>query len=76
MGPALHSILDVTIVYPDGRPTMIDLFANRVREVRVNIRERPIPAELLGGDYQNDPVFRLDRRAAGRLIRRAPAGQA
>jgi 1-acyl-sn-glycerol-3-phosphate acyltransferase len=58
MGPALHSILDVTIVYPGGRPTMLDLFANRVREVRVNIRERPIPAELLGGDYQNDPAFR------------------
>lgn len=58
MGRALHSILDVTIVYPDGRPTMIDLFANRVREVRVNIRERAIPAELLGGDYQNDLAFR------------------
>lgn len=58
MGNALHSILDVTIVYPGGRPTMLDLFANRVREVRVNIRERPIPAELLGGDYKNDPAFR------------------
>jgi 1-acyl-sn-glycerol-3-phosphate acyltransferase len=58
MGNALHSILDVTIVYPGGKPTMLDLFANRVREVRVNIRELPIPAELLGGDYKNDPVFR------------------
>ncbi|MDY6947648.1 MAG: acyltransferase [Pseudomonadota bacterium] len=58
MGNALHSILDVTIVYPDGRPTMLDLFANRVREVRVNIREVPIPAELLGGDYKNDLAFR------------------
>jgi 1-acyl-sn-glycerol-3-phosphate acyltransferase len=58
MGRALHSILDVTIVYPDGRPSMLDLLANRVREVRVNVRERAIPAELLGGDYQNDPVFR------------------
>ncbi|HEY0681462.1 MAG TPA: acyltransferase [Steroidobacter sp.] len=58
MGRALHSILDVTIVYPDGRPTMLDLFANRLREVRVTIRERPIPAELLEGDYQNDPAFR------------------
>jgi 1-acyl-sn-glycerol-3-phosphate acyltransferase len=58
MGSALHSILDVTIVYPGGRPTMLDLFANRVPEVRINIRERPIPAELLGGDYQNDPAFR------------------
>lgn len=58
MGRALHSILDVTIVYPTGRPTMLDLFADRVREVRVNIRERAIPADLLTGDYQNDPVFR------------------
>jgi 1-acyl-sn-glycerol-3-phosphate acyltransferase len=58
MGRALHSILDVTIVYPGGRPTMFDLFADRVREVRVSIRERPIPAELLAGDYQNDPAFR------------------
>jgi 1-acyl-sn-glycerol-3-phosphate acyltransferase len=58
MGRALHSILDVTIVYPAGRPTMFDLFADRVREVRVSSRERPIPAELLTGDYQNDPAFR------------------
>lgn len=58
MGKALHSILDVTIVYPHGRPTLLDLFANRVREVRVSIRERPIPAELLGGDYQNDAAYR------------------
>ena len=58
MGRALHSILDVTIVYPSGRPTMFDLFADRVGEVRVSIRERQIPAELLGGDYQNDPAFR------------------
>jgi hypothetical protein len=58
MGRALHSILDVTIVYPSGRPTMFDLFADRVREVRVSIRERPIPPELLAGDYQNDPAFR------------------
>jgi 1-acyl-sn-glycerol-3-phosphate acyltransferase len=65
MGPALHSILDVTIVYPGGRPTMLDLFADRVGEVRVSIRERPIPAALLGGDYQNDPAFR--ERAQGWL---------
>jgi hypothetical protein len=61
MGRALQSILDVTIVYPGhpgGAPTMLDLFGNRIREVRVKIRERPIPQELLGGDYQNDPAYR------------------
>lgn len=58
MGGALHSILDVTIVYPGGRPTMFDLFADRVRDVQVNVLERRIPPELVGGDYQKDPVFR------------------
>ena len=58
MGGALHSILDVTIVYPDGAPSLFDLMANRLGEVRVSIRERAIPAELLGGDYQNDAAFR------------------
>lgn len=58
MGNALHSILDVTIVYPQGRPTMIDLFADRIGEVRVRVRELPIPAALLGGDYQNDAGVR------------------
>jgi 1-acyl-sn-glycerol-3-phosphate acyltransferase len=58
MGNALHAVIDVTLVYPNGRPTMTDLFADRVGEVRVHVRERAIPADLLGGDYQTDPAFR------------------
>jgi 1-acyl-sn-glycerol-3-phosphate acyltransferase len=58
MGGALHAILDVTIVYPYGIPTIADLFADRVPEIRVHIRELPIPLELVGGDYQNDAAFR------------------
>ena len=59
MGEGLHAIVDVTIAYPGGRPSLVDLLANRVPEVRVQVRERPIPAELLGGDYQNDRAFRV-----------------
>jgi 1-acyl-sn-glycerol-3-phosphate acyltransferase len=58
MGSALHSILDITIVYPNGRPSMADLFADRIGEVRVEVQQYPIPAELCAGDYQNDPAFR------------------
>ena len=58
MGDALHSILDITIVYPNGRPSMADLFADRIGEVRVEVQQYPIPAELRSGDYQNDPAFR------------------
>lgn len=59
MGQGLNAILDVTIAYPAGVPSMLDLFADRVPEVRVRIRQWPIPAELVGGDYQNDRAFRV-----------------
>lgn len=58
MGDAMHAILDVTIVYPHGVPTIADLFADRIPEILVHIRELPIPYELIGGDYQNDAPFR------------------
>lgn len=59
MGELLDGIVDVTIVYPQGRPSVIDLLAGRVREIRVDLRLRPVPAELVGGDYENDRDYRL-----------------
>jgi 1-acyl-sn-glycerol-3-phosphate acyltransferase len=58
MGDTLRSLVDVTIAYPGGRPTMIDLLAGRVAEIVVHVRERPIPSEFTDGDYENDPAFR------------------
>lgn len=58
MGDGLQSLLDVTLVYPGGRPTIVDLFADRVPAVRIDVRERPIPREFVGGDYQGDAQFR------------------
>lgn len=58
MGDALHAVLDVTIAYPGGRPSMVDLIAGRVPAVHVLVQQRPIPAELLGGDYQGDRAYR------------------
>ena len=57
MGDALHAVLDVTIVYPQGRPTMMDLIAGRVRDIRVHVRELPIDAALVGS-YDEDTAFR------------------
>ena len=58
MGNALHAILDITIAYPGGRPSLADLFNDRIPEVRLHVRELPIPADLAAGDYQNDAAFR------------------
>jgi len=59
MGSGLQSIVDVSLVYPDGRPSMIDLIGNRVGQIKVMVRERPIPAEFVNGDYQGDREFRI-----------------
>jgi 1-acyl-sn-glycerol-3-phosphate acyltransferase len=58
MGDILRSLVDVTIAYPGGRPTVGDLFAGRIRTVRVHVRTLPIPPELVGRDYESDTVFR------------------
>ncbi len=58
MGEGLQSILDVTLVYPGGRPTFTDLMADRVGAVHVDVRKRAIPVEFAGGDYQGDAAFR------------------
>jgi 1-acyl-sn-glycerol-3-phosphate acyltransferase len=59
MGEALHSVVDATIAYPGGTPTMLDLFGGRVPEIVVEVRERPIPAELVGSDYEADSAARV-----------------
>jgi 1-acyl-sn-glycerol-3-phosphate acyltransferase len=59
MGEGLHAILDVSIAYPAGPPSMRDLLTGQVPEVRVRVRQRPIPPELMTGDYQGDREFRV-----------------
>jgi 1-acyl-sn-glycerol-3-phosphate acyltransferase len=58
MGGLLRSVIDVTIAYPGGQPSLLELFAGRVPEVRVHVRQRAIPVELLQGDYEHDADFR------------------
>ena len=58
MGEQLPYLLDVTIVYPQGRPTMWEFIGGGVSRVVVRVTQRPIPPEFSHGDYANDPQFR------------------
>lgn len=58
LGEQLNSMLDVTIVYPDGAKGFWDFLCGRMRHVIVEVRELRIPHELYTGDYESDPVFR------------------
>jgi 1-acyl-sn-glycerol-3-phosphate acyltransferase len=58
LGDKFHSILDVTVVYPDGAPSFGDFLCGKVPTIRVRVRELPIPAEFIAGDYGQDPALR------------------
>ncbi len=59
MGEAIGSVLDVTLHYDIGKPTLMDLFSDRIGVVRVHVREREIPQGFAGGDYENDRACRV-----------------
>lgn len=54
----LDSLLDITIVYPDGSVSLWPFLCGKVRRVQVEVRELHIPDDLQGGDYENDAMFR------------------
>jgi 1-acyl-sn-glycerol-3-phosphate acyltransferase len=60
MGRGLHAILDVTLYYPNGKPGMWDLIADRVKTVYVDVKLRSIPEAMRNGDYENDRTFRVE----------------
>ena len=59
MGDQFQSILDVTINYPDGIPTFWDFMQGKMPRCNVIVEEKPIPAELINGDYETDDSYRL-----------------
>lgn len=58
MGTRFHSLLDATIVYPDGAPTFWQFLCGRVPRVVVRVRSLPIPPAFCLGDYAADADFR------------------
>lgn len=58
MGEKFRSLVDVTIVYPGGAPDMWAFMCGRAPEVVVRVHPRTIPAELMDGDYGEDPAHR------------------
>jgi 1-acyl-sn-glycerol-3-phosphate acyltransferase len=58
IGGTLSSMLDVTIVYEGNGHSLWDFVCGRVRSVTVDVRERPLPRELVARDYHEDEDFR------------------
>lgn len=58
MGDQLDALLNVTVVFPQGRTGFWDFIAGRIPEIVVHVAQQPIPADFIGRDYQNDPTYR------------------
>jgi len=59
MGEQLACLLNVTIHYPDGPPSFLDLMQGRVRRIVMRFEQTEIPAEFLGRSYEQDDDYRL-----------------
>ena len=58
MGGQFQSLVDATIVYPDGVPTFWSFLCGKVPRVVVRLRELPIPADFCSADNAEDAAFR------------------
>lgn len=59
LGGQFHSLLDVTIVYPDGVPGFWDFMCGRTRRIIVRVQQREIPADCRSSDSgELPPAFR------------------
>lgn len=58
MDKKITHVLDVTIVYPEGKTTFWDFLCGRVHKIVVKVTEREIPPALLQGNYTEDEQYR------------------
>jgi 1-acyl-sn-glycerol-3-phosphate acyltransferase len=58
MGDKLHSILNVTISYPQGVQSFWSFLSSKATDIRVWVETLPITKELLG-DYTDDDNYRM-----------------
>ncbi|MGV8057698.1 MAG: acyltransferase [Smithellaceae bacterium] len=58
LGDKFHSLLNLTIIYPDGVPTFWEFLCGKVKRVIVRIGQVEVPQHLLHGDYEGDETYR------------------
>lgn len=58
LADSLDRLLNVTIVYPEGKSGYLDFLAGRTPKIIVDIQVQEISRDLREGDYENDAAFR------------------
>ncbi|NLD15412.1 MAG: acyltransferase [Gammaproteobacteria bacterium] len=58
MGEQLHGIANVTLHYPDGRPSFWQLMCGQIHRVSLHVERLPVPAHFVGRNYSDDAGYR------------------
>ncbi len=59
---ALESLIDVSIIYPDGVPDLWQFVSGQVNNISVDIKLRSIPDEIRGKDFRQDTAAKAALR--------------
>ena len=57
---ALDSLIDVTITYPHGKPSVWQYISGQVKKISVNIQLRPIGKNIRGKNFREDSVAKRE----------------
>jgi 1-acyl-sn-glycerol-3-phosphate acyltransferase len=60
LGDKFHSVMNITIVYPDGIPTFWEFLCGKLKRVIVRFGQLEVPQQLLHGDYEGNQAFRTE----------------
>jgi 1-acyl-sn-glycerol-3-phosphate acyltransferase len=58
MGEQLKALVNVTIFYPEGRPTLWALLSGQVKKIVIRIEQMEIPAQFIGKNYDQYEAYR------------------
>ncbi len=58
LGDKIHSIIDVTITYPDPQSSIWDYVCGRIKHIGIYAREIKIPEAFLSMNYFDDPEMK------------------
>ena len=60
MGEQLQGMVNVTLYYPQGKPTLWDLLSGQIKRIVMRIEVMPIPQQFIGQSYDQNMEYRAE----------------
>lgn len=60
MGEQLQGLVNVTLYYPQGKPTLWDLLSGQIKRIVMRVEITEIPQQFIGKSYDQDMDYRAE----------------